>query len=70
MSCGSQDVERLDMADVLKTLPVNFEYLVASLEANLLGLGAFLYFGHENAKATLEATQDGKVEDLIARRPC
>jgi hypothetical protein len=58
------------MADVLKTLSVNFEYLVASLEANFLGLRALLYFRHENAKATLETTQDGKVEDLVTRRPC
>ena len=66
---GTQNVQGLRVGHVLETLAVDFEDLIAALEADLLGFRALLDAGDENAKAPLESAQNGKVQHLVARRP-
>ncbi len=69
VSGGAQNVQGLGVGHVLETLTVDFEDLIAALEAHLLGFGALLDAGDEDAEAPLEAAQNGKVQHLVARRP-
>ena len=60
---------RLFDSSVLKALAVDFQDLVPSLEADIVGLGAPLNLGDEDATSFLVATNNVELQGLVSRGP-
>ena len=60
---------RLFDSSVLKALTIDFQDLVPSLEADIVGLGPPLNLGDEDATSFLVATHNVELQGFVSRGP-